>query len=148
VVGQMKLHVEAINHVGIVVKDKAAAERFYVDILGLPRHHVRPFWLVLNSTSTLHLIHIADAAADARHHSFRHFALQVPDLRVVLHLLLDHNLRAFQCDFHGNEQDVTSRDGPLDFGTGSLFVHDPDGNTIEFLQLGHGIFSASPPPSE
>jgi catechol 2,3-dioxygenase-like lactoylglutathione lyase family enzyme len=138
----MTLNIETINHVGIVVRDKAAAERFYIEILGLRRHHARPFWLVLNDTSTLHLIHLADAAADdPRHHSFRHFALQVSDLRAVLDVLLDRDVRVFQTDFQGNEQDVTTRDASLDFGTGSLFVHDPDGNTIEFLQLGHGIFA-------
>ena len=30
----MKLGVETINHVGLVVKDREAAERFYVGILG------------------------------------------------------------------------------------------------------------------
>lgn len=144
----MKLKVEMINHVGLVVRNIDAARRFYVHVLGLQPHHARPSWLVLNATSTLHLIHIPEAAPDtaSRHHAFRHFALQVPDLRAVLHLLLDHEMRPFQTDFQGNRQEVMSRDDPMDFGVGSLFVPDPDGNTIEFLQLGHGIFTADMQP--
>lgn len=81
----MKITFDAINHVGLVVEDPRAAERFYVDVLGLRRHHVRPSWFVLNATSTLHLIPLADAAAVAPpHHGYRHDALQVPDLWATL----------------------------------------------------------------
>ena len=41
----------------------------------------------------------------------------------------------------GVEEEVMSREDPLEFGIGSIFVRDPDGNLIEFLQLGHGIFA-------
>ena len=33
----MNITVEAINHVGLVVRDLRAAERFYVDVLGFER---------------------------------------------------------------------------------------------------------------
>jgi catechol 2,3-dioxygenase-like lactoylglutathione lyase family enzyme len=62
-------------------------------------------------------------------------------MRPVLHLLLDHGLRVFQTGFDGVELEITSREDPLEFGIGSIFVRDPDGNLIEFLQLGHGIFA-------
>jgi catechol 2,3-dioxygenase-like lactoylglutathione lyase family enzyme len=138
----VKITIEAINHVGLVVSDLRAAERFYVDILGLRPHPIRPSWLVLNGTSTLHLIPLADkSTADPPHHAYRHVALQVPDLRTVLGVLLTGGVRVLQVDFEGNQREVTSNDDPLDFGVGSLFVHDPDGNLIEFLQLGHGIFT-------
>jgi len=143
----MSITVEAINHVGLVVKDLRATEWFYADVLGLRRHHVRPSWLVLNAASTLHLIPLAAAAAnDPAHHAYRHVALQVPDLRAVLRLLLPGGVRVFQADFHGAEREVTTHDAPLDFGVGSLFVCDPDGNLIEFLQLGHGIFTPDMQP--
>ena len=143
----MNITVEAINHVGLVVRDLRAAERFYVDVLGLQRHHVRPSWFVLNATSTLHLIPLADAAAeDPPHHAYRHIALQVPDLRAVLRVLLAGGVRVAQIDFGGGEREVSSGDDSLDFGVGSLFVRDPDGNLIEFLQLGHGIFTPDMQP--
>jgi catechol 2,3-dioxygenase-like lactoylglutathione lyase family enzyme len=91
---------------------------------------------------SLHLIPLADkSTADPPHHAYRHVALQVPDLRTVLGVLLTGGVRVLQVDFEGNQREVTSNDDPLDFGVGSLFVHDPDGNLIEFLQLGHGIFT-------
>jgi catechol 2,3-dioxygenase-like lactoylglutathione lyase family enzyme len=143
----MSITVEAINHVGIVVKDIAAAEKFYVDVLGLRRHHVRSSWYGLNATSTLHLIPLADPAAkELPHHAYRHVALQVPDLRAVLRVLLSSGVRVFQADFQGGQRDVTSVDDALDFGVGTLFVHDPDGNMIEFLQIGHGLFTAEMQP--
>ena len=138
----MSITVEAINHVGLVVKDLQAAERFYGGILGLRPHHVRPSWFVLNATSTLHLIPFRDSAADdPPHHAYRHVALQVPGLRAVASTLLAAGLRVYQADFSGGERDVTSVDDPMDFGVGTIFVRDPDGNLIEFLQLGHGIFT-------
>lgn len=138
----MKIEVEAIHHVGLVVSDLEAADRFYVGLLGFPRHHVRPSWLVLNATSTLHLIPLGDPAFDeASHHAYRHLALQVPDLRSVLRVLLEGRLEVTQTGFDGQSRLVTSIDDPMDFGVGSLFVRDPDGNLIEFLQQGHGIFT-------
>ena len=74
------------------------------------------------------------------HHRYRHVALQVTALRPVLHLLLDHGQRVFQTGFDGVEKEITSRDDTLEFGIGSIFVRDPDGNLIEVLQPGHGIF--------
>jgi len=37
-------------------------------------------------------------------------------------------------------------DDPLDFGTGTLFVRDPDGNLLEFLQMGRGFFTEAVRP--
>lgn len=143
----MTIAIEAINHVGLVVRDLQAAESFYVGVLGLQRHHVRPSWFVLNATSTLHLIPLADPAAqEPAHHAYRHVALQVTDLRAVLRVLLAGGVHVMQTGFDGAEREVTSVEDPLDFGVGSLFVRDPDGNLVEFLQLGHGIFTPEMQP--
>lgn len=139
----MKIAIEAIHHVGIVVSDLPAADKFYGEVLGFPRHHVRPSWFVLNATSTLHLIPLGDAGAvEPPHHAYRHVALQVPDLRKTLHVLLESGLEVKQVSFGGEEREITSTDDPLDHGVGTLFIRDPDGNVIEFLQLGHGLFTA------
>jgi catechol 2,3-dioxygenase-like lactoylglutathione lyase family enzyme len=143
----VSITVEAINHVGLVVTDLPAATQFYGGVLGLRPHHVRPSWFVLNATNTLHLIPLGDAAAsDPAHHAYRHVALQVPDLRAALRVLLAGKVRVVQAAFSGEEREITSPDDPLDFGVGSLFVRDPDGNLIEFLQLGHGIFTPEMQP--
>jgi len=142
----MRIEVEAIHHVCLVVRDRAAAERFYLEVLGLERHHTVPFWLVLNERATLHLFPLADAERGGPRLAWQHFALQVKDLRAVLRLLLAHGFRPFQADFQSNRRVRTSPDDPLDFGTGTLFVHDPDGNLVEFLQLGHGLFTEEMSP--
>jgi hypothetical protein len=41
---------------------------------------------------------------------------------------------------------VTTPDDPLDFGVGTPFVHDSDGNLVKFLQLGHGLFTPEMQP--
>ncbi len=143
----MRITVEAIHHVGLVVSDLKAAEEFYGGVLGLRPHHARPSWFVLNATSTLHLVPLGDATAkEPPHHAYRHVALQIPDLRAVLRVLLAGGLRVRQIEFGGGEREVVSAEDSLDFGVGSLFVHDPDGNLIEFLQLGHGIFTPDMQP--
>jgi catechol 2,3-dioxygenase-like lactoylglutathione lyase family enzyme len=144
----MTLKIEAINHVCLVVKDTEAAERFYTGIFGFKRHHKRTSWLVLNNATTLHLVHIPEAEIDqSLYHEVQHFALQVSDLRNVLKLALHHDLKPFQMDFEGKEKPVSAVDDPLTFGLGSLFVRDPDGNLIEFLQIGHGVFTPDMQPS-
>jgi catechol 2,3-dioxygenase-like lactoylglutathione lyase family enzyme len=137
----MRFKIEAINHVCLVVKDREASEKFYVGIFGLERHHKIPTWFVLNEQSTVHLVHIPEAEADnSLYHEIQHFALQVPDLYEIVDLLLEHNLKPFQMDFEGNTKEVKSLDDPLDFGIGTLFVYDPDGNLVEFVQIGRGLF--------
>jgi len=138
----MRFKVEAVNHVCLVVKDRDAAEQFYNGLLGLERHHKISTWFVLNEQSTLHLVHIPEAEVDnSLYHEVQHFALQVPDLQEILALLLNNTQKPFQMDFEGKTKDVTSLDDPLDFGIGTLFVYDPDGNLVEFVQIGRGIFT-------
>lgn len=137
----MKFAVESINHVCVVVKDIDAARQFYCDTLGLEPHHKVRSWLILNDKSTLHLVHIPEAEVDnSLYHEIQHFALQVPSLKLVLQELLDVGSVVFQMDFEGNEHEVTSMDDPLEFGLGTIFTRDPDGNLLEFLQIGHGLF--------
>jgi catechol 2,3-dioxygenase-like lactoylglutathione lyase family enzyme len=137
----MKIKIESVNHVCLVVKDLKAAKHFYCGTLGLPEHHKVSSWLILNQQSTLHLVHIPEAEIDSSiYHEVQHFALQVPSLRTVLHELLAAGAAVFQMDFEGQERRVSASDDPLDFGLGTIFTRDPDGNLVEFLQIGHGIF--------
>jgi catechol 2,3-dioxygenase-like lactoylglutathione lyase family enzyme len=139
--------VEAVHHVCLVVRDIAASEAFYHELLGFPRHHTRASWFVLNRFSTLHLVHIPEASADSSlYHEVQHFALQIPDLRQMLELLLDAGKQPFQMDFEGTTRSVDSGDDPLSFGIGTLFVYDPDGNLVEFVQMGHGIYTEETRP--
>jgi catechol 2,3-dioxygenase-like lactoylglutathione lyase family enzyme len=115
----MTLRIETIHHVGLVVKDREDAQRFYVDLLGLQRVPGRPAWLKLNATNAIHLIPLGTGEPEHPHHRYRHVAFQVADLRPVLDRLLGHGVRVFQADFQGNERTIATKDDPLDFGTGS-----------------------------
>jgi catechol 2,3-dioxygenase-like lactoylglutathione lyase family enzyme len=137
----MEMKINSINHVCLVVKDQAVSESFYVEVLGLKRHHRVQSWFHLNDTSALHLVEIPEVAVDGSlYHEVQHFALEVPDLRAVQHLLLSKKQKPFQMDFEGKTKAVSSVEDRLDFGIGTLFVYDPDGNLVEFVQLGSGIF--------
>jgi catechol 2,3-dioxygenase-like lactoylglutathione lyase family enzyme len=137
----MSIEIKAINHICVVVKDQREAEKFYVDVLGLQRHPKVSSWFRLNDYATLHLVHIPEAEADdSLYHEIQHVALEVSNLTSVLSLLLSHHLAPFQMDFEGNTHNVSSKSDPLTFGIGTIFVRDPDGNLIEFIEVGHGIF--------
>src|SRR3954471_13793808 len=105
----MELIVEAVNHVCVVVKNLAAAEDFYISILGLKRHHRVKTWFLLNDVSTLHLVNVSDATIDVSlYHEIQHFALQVPDLRAVVRHLFAREREMFQMDFEGVEKRIES----------------------------------------
>jgi hypothetical protein len=74
-------------------------------------------------------------------HRFQHFGPQVLALEDTLALLLEHGLQPLQIDFAGRTRQIMAPGEPLDFGTGTLFVRNPDGNLVEFLQMGRGFFS-------
>ena len=66
--------------------------------------------------------------------------LEVARLEEIAGLLLAHGLRPYQLTVdQAHRRDITSADEPLDFGIGTIFVEDPDGNTVEFLQRDRGI---------
>ena len=138
----MSIKVNAINHVSLVVKDKAAAEKFYIGVLGLRRHPKIASWLILNERDTLHLLNIPGAMVEnSLYHKLQHFGLEVPDIREVAILLSRGGLKPFQMDFKGATNEINGEVDPLNFGTETIFVYDPDGNLVEFIQLGRGIFS-------
>ena len=136
------MKIEAINHVSMVVTDKKRADEFYGGVLGLQKHEKWPHWYKLNSSgSTLHMFEVPQAESDPSwFHKSQHPALQVPDLGEVLMALLAANYEPFQMEFSSAQRPVTDPDDDLIFGVGSLFVRDPDGNLIEFVQSGRGIY--------
>jgi hypothetical protein len=74
----------------------------------------------------------------------RHFILDVARLEEIAGLLLTHGLRPYQRTVdQARRRDITSADKPLDFGIGTIFVADPNGHTVEFLQRDRGITADS-----
>ena len=138
----MTIAMEPIQHFGLVVTDLKRAEEFYTSVLGLPRHPRRRDCLILNETRVLRLIPSSDPAAlEPKHRSYRHIPLQASDSRAVLHALPRSRPSAVNAAVPGVEKPLASDLDPVDFGDGSLLIRDPDGNLVEFLELGQEALS-------
>lgn len=90
----------------------------------------------------VHLMAGTELSADGRDHTdlARHFAIEVESLREVAKTLLSHGLRPFQSGFEIKERRDVTAAGDLSYGIGTIFVDDPDGNIVEFVQTGQGIY--------
>ena len=130
--------VKGLHHIGVPVQNMNRAEAFYVGILGLTPCEQKPNWLFAGDHFSVHLM---PSRPDLeRVNPARHFTLEVARLEEIAGLLLTHGLRPYQLTVdQARRRDVTSADDPLDFGIGTIFVEDPDGNTVEFLQRDRGI---------
>ncbi len=135
------LEIRDLNHVNMVVKDLAAAKRFYCDVLGmtdLPRPadlQVRGAWL-RSGRAEIHLIveaYAPHAPGDLSYvvvgqpgidlGSSRHFSLVINDTPELRQRLAAHGIAiAF---------------GPMTRfgGIVQTYCYDPDGHLVEFTQL-------------
>lgn len=131
------MRITGLHHVGIPVRDMATAERFYVGVLGLAPCPGKPNWLHAGDRYSVHLM--PWWAPPLPRGPARHLTLSVERLEDAAAHLLAHGLRPYQLTVdQAHRHDVAAGD-PLDFGIGTLFVEDPDGNTVEFLEPGRGI---------
>lgn len=134
-------NIQLLDHVCLTVSDLPSAQHFYIEVLGLMQHKQFPTWIEINELSSIHLVPIGEPVVpDKSSGTVRHFALQVNDLALMAANLLDANIRVFQMDKLLTRKEVKSTLDDLTFGTGSLFVEDPSGNLVEFMEKGKGIF--------
>jgi catechol 2,3-dioxygenase-like lactoylglutathione lyase family enzyme len=130
-----------INHACMRVTDLDRARDFYTGVLGLEPHPEKSNWLGVGQGCPIHLMEHTLSGDDVSDPA-RHVALEVAHLEDVVALLLQNGCSPFQADVHQREhRPITSPVGLLDFGIGTVFVRDPDGNVIEFIQNGRGIFA-------
>jgi catechol 2,3-dioxygenase-like lactoylglutathione lyase family enzyme len=136
--GSTKLLVKGLHHIGVPVQNMDRAEAFYVGILGLTPCEQKSNWLFAGDHFSVHLMPSRPDLEKVN--PARHFTLEVARLEEIAGLLLTHGLRPYQLTVdQARRHDITSADEPLDFGIGTIFVEDPDGNTVEFLQRDRGI---------
>ena len=129
-----------LHHGGLPTQDMARAKAFWCDTLGLSVFKDKDNWLGWDGrTFPIHLMPPDEQPAGMQ--LSKHIALEVDTLEAVLARLLDADLAPFQVSLTGERRSVVDRDQPLDFGIGTIFVCDPDGNVIEFVQQGRGIFA-------
>jgi glyoxylase I family protein len=114
------MHVRALNHVSVRIRDLGRAREFYEGLLGLgsaprPDLGLPGAWYNLGGGSQLHLIQ-SEGALEGIDPSGPHFALEVPSVAEVRQ----------QLDAQGIPY--------LTFGGTQLWVRDPDGNVVEICE--------------
>ena len=137
---------QGINHVSLLVTSNERAKHFFLDVLGLQQHERIPVWFIAGPC-TVHVVEIPDGpsqAAPAPYDVVRHVALQVDNLNELLARLLSASLEPYQVDIQMHKKLLTDPNDDLSYGTGTVFVSDPDGNLFEFVQVGRGLFADEP----
>ena len=130
--------IKGLHHVAVPVQDMRRAEAFYVGVLGLVPCEKKSNWLFAGDGFSVHLMPSAPDLTGVN--AKRHFTLEVARLEDVAALLLARGLQPYQLTVDQSiRHDIVAADDPLDHGIGTIFVEDPDGNTVEFLQRNRGI---------
>jgi catechol 2,3-dioxygenase-like lactoylglutathione lyase family enzyme len=125
-------HKTRLIHAGIIVKDRAAEDRFYADLLGF---HVYWHGGMKDSDTDWVDMQVPDGAgwleymlnvsADADHHTqgiMNHIAIGVPDIEAA-------NFAARKNGISLNEEPKIGRDGKWSFD-----IYDPDSTRVEFME--------------
>jgi catechol 2,3-dioxygenase-like lactoylglutathione lyase family enzyme len=134
-----------VQHISMRVADFERARQFYVEVLGFAPHPQKSNWLGHGQGCPIHLMLRTRPGEDTDDPS-RHIALRVDRLENAVARLLEHGYTPFQADVKQSEhRPIRSVDQPLDFGIGTVFVRDPDGNLIEFVEKDRGIFGDHDP---
>ena len=115
-----------LDHVVLRVRDQAASQRFYVEVLGCSLDHVNEKISLVQLRFGEHLIDLLPGGpgADERNDRVDHVCLSIRcgDLSAVAEALRGRGVRI--------EGEVTERRGA--YGSGpSLYILDPDGYRIE-----------------
>lgn len=135
-----------LHYVAIPVNDLSAMRAFYTEVVGLEVHPTKDNCLRAGDGFVVHLMPSLDKAASGR--IKQHLELEVPSLRDTAAALLRVGLRPYLASPIYESHRVVDTDDTLDFGVGTLFVSDPEGNTVEFVELGRYIFADVPLEAE
>ena len=124
-----EIDITALLHAGLLVSDLQTARHFYQSVLGLtplPGRPALPYpgeWYALNAQQQLHLMELPnpDAGTIRPEHGGRdrHIAFGVTQLASI-----QHRLEAAGVGYTLSKS-----------GRPALFCRDPDGNTLEFVQV-------------
>ncbi|WP_413727101.1 VOC family protein [Sodalis sp. RH19] len=133
------MQLQGIHHAALAVSDMDLMLAYYRDALGMRPHPIKRNWLNAGRGFCLHLM--PSNGTLAPRDPSRHIAFQVGDLNRCAGFLLAQGLQPYQMSVTMEVCLITDGTGPLDNGIGTLFLDDPEGNTLEFIERGRGIFS-------
>ncbi len=145
--------IAAPHHTGVRAFDMDESRAFYCGVLGMEANPKKGNWLGVHGVDH-QFVHLMPASGvDRPSGSSRenardgadHVALETHDLHAVIAALLEAGLKPFQTELDFSKRhEVTSAEDPLDFGIGTVFVFDPAGNVVEFIQRDRGVFAKIP----
>ncbi len=133
----MKL--QGVHHAALAVADMATMTAFYRDSLGMQGHPTKHNWLATGHGFSLHLMPTEKPLAPGD--PSRHIAFQVENLNDCCRHLLAKGLRPYQMSLTMEVFWLSDSEGPLDQGIGTIFLEDPEGNTLEFVERHRGLFT-------
>ena len=136
---------KSLHHVAVRSSNFDRSKSFYCGVLGLEANPRKPNWLGWPGGEhySVHLMPamVSNVGENDDIDLGRHLALEVEHLRPVVAALLAAGLSPFQTTLGGERRSVASADQDFSFGIGTLFVIDPDGNAVEFVDTKAGIFA-------
>ena len=115
--------IRGLDHVNIRTSDLAATKALFCDVLGLTEGWRPPFpfpgaWLYAGAKDVVHLVEVAEPAADSAGASLDHFAFDIADYDQALARVAKTGLK----------HRATATPGT---SVKQIFLRDPDGVTIE-----------------
>jgi catechol 2,3-dioxygenase-like lactoylglutathione lyase family enzyme len=145
----VKYTIKRVDHVGVRAFDMEASRKFWCGILGFKTHPEKGNWLCAPGIEDYHIIHLMPATVGRNPQEAGpmdpavHVALEVDSLRNVARSLLQGGCKPFQTTLNPNERHYITEleKDSLDFGIGTVFVHDPAENYVEFIDRHAGIFT-------
>ena len=142
------MSIKSINHVGIRVHDMDKAAEFYAKVFGFEPNPKKPNWLLLENGQMVHMMPGNSDSDEGRNIGdlATHVAFEVDSLEETVTLLLRHELKPFQAELNKPDGSKPGRRNITDttdltYGIGTIFVEDPDGNILEFIDPSRGIFA-------
>lgn len=136
--------IRRLHHAAIGAHDMEAMAAFYCDVVGLGRHPEKRNWLSIGGDYTLHLMPARDHPLGHRRIE-QHVALEVASLRDIARTLIAAGYKPFQASLTYEIHPITAAEtDSLTHGIGTVFVADPEGNIVEFVQADVGIFAEYP----
>ncbi|MFG6667640.1 VOC family protein [Halomonas sp. HNIBRBA4712] len=130
---------KGVHHAAIATHDMDLLTDFYTRVIGFQQHPEKSNWLHTGHGFSLHLM--PSDRERAPYDPSRHIAFEVESLNECARYLLDQGQRPYQLSNEQKRVEVKSAEGPLDAGIGTLFLDDPEDNTIEFVERGRGILA-------
>jgi catechol 2,3-dioxygenase-like lactoylglutathione lyase family enzyme len=124
-----------INHVTLLVEDKARAEAFYTKTLGFERQEGlgSATWIKIGDQ----FIHLTSNSGMPVSQTFYHFCIAIDGLKEYLEQLIAKGVDVFDLDA---DQNQIRTNADLDISVRQFFIRDPDGNLIEFCDAKNPFF--------